>query len=73
MAREFTRVQFLHTFRAITKQPVKLRTLRAWECKENAVPLWALDGYRAVLNLSDAEVAALVAWAGKPKSAGEGS
>ena len=68
MARGFTRVEFLRTFRAVTGKEVKTRTLRAWECRENAVPLWALDGYRAVLNLSDGEVAALVAWA----SGGEG-
>lgn len=67
MARGFTRVQFLRTLRAVTGQEVKLRTLRAWECKQNAIPVWAVDGYRAVLNLSAEEVAAVVGWAASAK------
>lgn len=67
IARGFSRVEFLRTFRAITGHEVKLRTLRSWECKQSAVPVWVVDGYRAVLNLSDEEVSAVVGWASAPK------
>lgn len=67
MARDFTRAEFLRTFRAVTGEEVKLRTLRAWECKHHTAPVWAIEGYRRVLNLSDAEVSALVAWASEPR------
>lgn len=63
-ARGFTRAEFLRTFRAITGREIKLRTLRSWESKQVTVPAWVVDAYRATLNLTDAEVAAVVVWAG---------
>lgn len=64
VARGFTRAEFLRTLRAVTGQEIKLRNLRAWECRETTLPAWAVDAYRATLNLSDVEVAAVVRWAG---------
>lgn len=64
VARGHTRVEFLHTFRAIMGKEVKLRTLRAWESGQNTVPAWVVDGYRAVLGLSDAEVVGVLASVG---------
>lgn len=51
---------------------IDLRTLRAWESRQNAVPTWAIDAYASVLNLSDAEVRGLVAWASSPATSKEG-
>lgn len=64
VARGHTRVEFLHTFRAVVQREVKLRTLRAWESGQNPVPAWVVDGYRAVLGLSDAEVVGVLASVG---------
>lgn len=65
VARGHTRVEFLRTLRAVTGREVKLRTLRAWESGQNTLPAWVVDAYRAVLNLTDEEVVAVVGWAAK--------
>jgi hypothetical protein len=63
LKRKHTRAEFIRRFQTLTGREVKLRTLRAWESGQNAMPVWAVEGWRVALGLTAEEVVGLLGWA----------